>query len=168
VPPGACAPTSAEQPLFFPRSFFFSSFFSPPRRNAGGVAERSEQARRDKSDPLVIFFSEIKRCQNPQFTQIVQKAKKPLQTVHRGRLDGAEARHGTAWQRLYTLLRHLCQSHVFLSPCGHAMTLPLMLSHIFEVCGRRILVFSQIFLSVFLDRRGVYLLGIFSNAFSTT
>jgi hypothetical protein len=48
------------------------------------------------------------------------------------------------------------------------MTLPLMLSHIFEVCGRRILVFSQIFLSVFLDRRGVYLLGIFSNAFSTT
>ena len=30
---------------------------------------------RDKIDPLVVVFSEIKRCQNPQFTQIVQKAK---------------------------------------------------------------------------------------------
>ena len=28
---------------------------------------------------MVVRFSEIKRCQNPQFTQIVQKAKKPRQ-----------------------------------------------------------------------------------------
>ena len=30
---------------------------------------------RDKIDPLVVVFSEIKRCQHPQFTQIVQKAR---------------------------------------------------------------------------------------------
>ena len=29
-----------------------------------------------KIDQSVIIFSEIKRCQHPQFTQIVQKAKK--------------------------------------------------------------------------------------------
>ena len=58
-----------------------------PRPRAANRAKRSARAHsivprdtvivfRDKIDPLVIVFSEIKRCQNPQFTQIVQKAKK--------------------------------------------------------------------------------------------
>jgi hypothetical protein len=33
-----------------------------------------DRFRRDKSDPSVIVFSEIKRCQLPQFTQFFQKA----------------------------------------------------------------------------------------------
>merc|ERR1711924_291965 len=70
---------------------------------------------------------------------------------------GMERRGNASIHYYVTYVKH-CQSHVFLSLFGHAMTLPLMLSHIFEVCGRRILVFSQIFLSVFLDRRGAIFL----------
>ena len=36
----------------------------------------SDRFSRHKIDPLVIGFSGIKRCQNPQVIQIVQKAKK--------------------------------------------------------------------------------------------
>jgi len=35
---------------------------------------RLDRFQRDKSDPSVIVFSEIKRCQLPQFTQFFQKA----------------------------------------------------------------------------------------------
>ena len=42
----------------------------------------------NKSDPSVTGFSEIKRCQNPQFTQIVQKAK--------NRSDGARLKNAEA------------------------------------------------------------------------
>ena len=38
---------------------------------AGQVAV--DRFQRDKSDPSVIVCSEIKRCQNPQFTQIFRK-----------------------------------------------------------------------------------------------
>ena len=31
----------------------------------------------DTINPLVIVFSELRRCRNPQFTQLVQKAKNP-------------------------------------------------------------------------------------------
>ena len=34
-----------------------------------------DRFQRDKSDPSVIVFSEIKRCQRPHFTQFFQKAK---------------------------------------------------------------------------------------------
>ena len=33
-------------------------------------------ARRDKTDPLVIVFNEIKRCQHPHSTPFFRKAKK--------------------------------------------------------------------------------------------
>ena len=35
-----------------------------------------DRFQRNKSDPSVIVFSEIKRCQRPHFTQLFQKAKK--------------------------------------------------------------------------------------------
>ena len=40
----------------------------------GGTA--IDRFQRDKRDPSVIVFSEIKRCQHPHFTQFFQKAKK--------------------------------------------------------------------------------------------
>ena len=41
-----------------------------------GTCVLGDRFKRDTRDPSVIVFSEIQRCQNPQFTQIVQKAKK--------------------------------------------------------------------------------------------
>ena len=37
-----------------------------------------DRFQRDKRDPSVIVFSEIKRCQHPHFTQFFQKQKKVL------------------------------------------------------------------------------------------
>ena len=55
----------------------------------GGRAQALHRTARDKIDPLVVVFSEIKRCQNPQFTQVVQnKSKKRL------RRDGPPPRAG--------------------------------------------------------------------------
>ena len=44
-------------------------------RQAGSTGIVDETSETDKNDPLVIVFSEIKRSQNSQFIQIVQKAK---------------------------------------------------------------------------------------------
>ena len=41
----------------------------------GWVCPDIDRFQRDKSDPSVIVFSEIKRCQRPHFTQFFQKAK---------------------------------------------------------------------------------------------
>ena len=45
---------------------------------------------RDKSDPSVIVFSVIKRCQHPHFTQFFQKAKKGQPKTGGFRADGSK------------------------------------------------------------------------------
>ena len=45
------------------------------RRLRGGVCPDIDRFQRDKNDPSVIVFREIKRCQRPHSTQFFQKAK---------------------------------------------------------------------------------------------
>ena len=48
------------------------------RRLRGGVCPDIDRFQRDKNDPSVIVFREIKRCQHPHSTQNFSKSKKRL------------------------------------------------------------------------------------------
>ena len=49
----------------------------------------SDRFQRDKRDPSVIVFSEIKRCQLPHSTHFFQKAKKGCTAMSRTKLGGS-------------------------------------------------------------------------------